>query len=123
MANTGLVRRASAALWAELKAVNSQLFPGLSGYSGYGNYGGFRNWFDLSNWFTGSYQGSNRNFQRELGDPSANSLVMSAIHWAGDRIPEADLQVTAIDEEDNERPIPNHPLVELLRRPNPYYSG
>lgn len=63
-------------------------------------------------------------YAAEVGDLSASSLVMSAVRWLGNTLPEAPLQVKENKGGKGESvEIPDHPLLELFRRPNPYYSG
>jgi HK97 family phage portal protein len=117
MAKQNLIQRAGTAIRERIRGL---VFPGYVSDS-WG--GGSRNWYDLSQWFGGYYSGSRINYQVEVGDPSTSSLVMAAVNWVGDRLPEAELQIVETDGEDNERSLPGHDLVKLLRRPNPYYSG
>jgi HK97 family phage portal protein len=120
VARQGIISRTTGAVRELYRSARGLIF---SGSYGGGQGGGTRQWFSPGSWFGGAYNGSNLNYQALLGDPSASSLAMAAVNWVGDRLPEAELQVVQTDGEDNEKPVPNHPLVELLRRPNPYYSG
>lgn len=66
--------------------------------------------------------------QRALRDnttaePETSSLVMSGVRWLGNRLPEAPVTVQKPVDNDESEVIDNHPLVALLKRPNPYYSG
>jgi HK97 family phage portal protein len=63
------------------------------------------------------------NYGLEAGRLIQSSLVMAAVNWLGRVLPEAPLQVLRTDARGKEQPIPNHPAIELLNRPNPYYSG
>lgn len=118
MAKQSLYQRASSAI----KAATRIVFSGWPNASSAGTGG----WRSISDWFSSTYQGTRVNYASAVGDPSLSSLVMAAANWAGRRLPEARLQVVRTDEEDNEKPIPNHALLQLLRRPtgsNNYYSG
>lgn len=59
----------------------------------------------------------------EVGDPTGSSLVMAAVRWLGNTLPEAPLLVKEVTQKGDAQEVQNHPMVELLRRPNPYYSG
>jgi HK97 family phage portal protein len=68
-------------------------------------------------------RGTNLNYQLEAGDISRSSLLMPALHWLGRTMPEAPATVFTEDDEGNKTLIRKHPMLEVLRRPNPYYSG
>jgi len=68
------------------------------------------------------YPNSNINFAQEAGPLTGSSLVMAAVNWAGTNLPEAPLQILRTTR-DGAAPVPDHPLIKLFRRPNPYYSG
>lgn len=57
-------------------------------------------------------------------DPCASSLVFSGVRWLGNTLPEPPIEVMkpAGDGEDDTA-VDNHPMVKLLKRPNPYTSG
>lgn len=83
---------------------------GLSGMPGWiGSYFGFKN--------------TNVDFQSEVGDLTTSSLVMIAARWLGNTLPEAPLQVKESVEKGDAKPLPNHPMIALLKKPNPFYSG
>jgi HK97 family phage portal protein len=56
-------------------------------------------------------------------DLTMSSLVMACVNWAGTTIPSAPMQVVQQKDVKTWEPIPEHPLVELIADPNPYYSG
>jgi HK97 family phage portal protein len=69
--------------------------------------------------------GQRINYAARLGDLTLHSLPMAAVRWLGNTLPEAPLVVkrsTTGDKGDSEVDG-DHPLLTLLRRPNPYYSG
>lgn len=51
-----------------------------------------------------------------------NSIVAASVRWIERTYPEARLMVQKFNGKDWVE-IPNHPLVRLINRPNPYYSG
>lgn len=69
------------------------------------------------------FPGSTFDYEREVGDPWLNSAVSNGIAFAQKVFPEAELRVTVKDADGADVPIPKHPMVELLRRPNDQYSG
>ena len=97
-------------------------FKGI--FSGTGGSGS-TSWFG---WSTGSFLNnlfsrSNIDFEQEVGDVTKNSLVMAAVRWVGNTLPEARLIVTKPGKSGKQEEIPNHGLVRLFMRPNDYYSG
>lgn len=58
-------------------------------------------------------------YEREIGDGMQSSVLMAPILWMARTFPEAPLIVLDADGEEVER----HPMVQKLRRPNPFYSG
>lgn len=58
-------------------------------------------------------------YQRAVGDGLRSSVVVAPIMWMARTFPEAPIQV--LDEDG--APVPGHPMVAILRRPNPFYSG
>jgi HK97 family phage portal protein len=67
--------------------------------------------------------GNSIEYASEVGDMGGVSLVMAAVNWLGRVLPEAKLNVVEIDSDGMETPVPDHPAANLLRRPNPFYSG
>jgi HK97 family phage portal protein len=73
------------------------------------------------------------NWNRQLGrtrydyasqtDPSTNAIVTACILWICRTFPEAPLQILQDQPDDTQEPVKRHPLSELLKRPNQYYSG
>jgi len=123
MAKGELVGRVST--WQAIKAAVQMRFPGLGG----GGFGSGSAWL-IDNDFTRNivrsiarFAGTSIDFQREVGDPTLSSLVMAAVNWLGRTVPEAQLQVVETDAEGKDKPIPAHPALAVLRRPNQFYSG
>ncbi|HEV8639458.1 MAG TPA: phage portal protein [Chloroflexota bacterium] len=56
-------------------------------------------------------------------DPAGNAAVQAVVLWVARAFPEAPLRVSRRDAKGNPTPLPDHPLVQLLASPNPYYSG
>jgi HK97 family phage portal protein len=56
-------------------------------------------------------------------DLTLSSLVMACVNWAGTTIPSAPMQVLQQKDVKTWEPIEDHPLVELIADPNPFYSG
>lgn len=71
-----------------------------------------------------AFPNSRRDWAAEAGDVSLNSAVMACIGWIRRNITEAPATVYRVPA-DGSPPEQNraHPLVRLLRRPNPFYSG
>ncbi len=58
------------------------------------------------------------NYAKEVGDGLSSSVVMAVVLWIMRNFPEAPVMM----ERDNE-PVHDHPMLQLIRRPNQYYSG
>jgi len=84
-----------------LKSLGRMVFP---------RAGSWGRWFRLRGGF---------NYAREVGDGFSSSVITNPVMWMARTFPEAPLIVA--DQED--APVLLHPMVQLLRRPNPYYSG
>lgn len=57
-------------------------------------------------------------------DPAGSSLVLSAVRWVGNTLPEAPAMVKEpTDADGNSEWVADHQLTNLLRYPNPYYAG
>lgn len=77
-----------------------------------------------NNWWAMEADDSEPDYAARLGDLSRSSLVMAAVRWVGNTLPEAPLMVKEPGAEEGEsEEVKGHPLVELLRYPNPYYAG
>lgn len=63
-------------------------------------------------------------YQSETRDREMlNSAVAAPVQWMQRVFPEAPVTVYRTNTEGEEEPEADHPAVQLLRRPNPYYSG
>ena len=70
--------------------------------------------------------GARLDYEREAGDLWRNSVVAVALGWLADNFPQARPVVRDADPDDDGAdgdPVPGHPLIELLKRPNPHYTA
>lgn len=67
--------------------------------------------------------GARHDYEREAGDLWSNGLVAICLKWAGDNYPKPTMRVVQTRPDGSRRPLPRHPLVDLMRRPNPHYTG
>lgn len=67
--------------------------------------------------------GTRRDLQQDAGDPWRNSAVSICLNWIADNFPEPETQVVTTSRDGEQQPVPDHPLVALLKRPNPHYDG
>jgi len=72
-------------------------------------------------WAVSWLAGTTVHYEREI-NPYTNAIVMSVVNWVARTFPEAPLRVLRRSDEHME-PVADHPMIALLRRPNPYYSG
>src|SRR3954465_8785068 len=72
--------------------------------------------------FGGKLPGSDVNFAAEVKNGLHSSVVTSALCWMMRSFPEAPLVTQKLTEEKWET-VPRHDMSELLRRPNPEYTG
>jgi HK97 family phage portal protein len=63
------------------------------------------------------------NYQTAIGDPLRSSALVATLNWIVRNFAEAPLRVAETGTGGNSEVLPSHPLYELLRRPNPHYSG
>lgn len=89
------------------------------GFEGFGGQG----WDPWGNMFFGSrgyhgYPNTQINYAAEIGPLTGSTLVMVACNWIGTQLMEAPMLVVNESARGRET-IPNHPLAQLLRRPNP----
>jgi HK97 family phage portal protein len=76
--------------------------------------------FNLWNQF---FQSSTKlDFSREVGDLRNSALVMAGYTWVATNAAGARPYVCKIDSDNKEDEIRDHPLIELLDEPNPYYG-
>lgn len=64
-----------------------------------------------------------RNYAREVGDGLGNSIVVAAVMWVARNFPEAPVKVEERQRDRSLEQLFDHPLLDLLDNPNPYYSG
>lgn len=62
-------------------------------------------------------------YLREVGDGTGSSTVMAPLMWIARTFPEAPLAVWKADDQGVEERVLDHPLLRLMRRPNPFYGG
>ena len=68
--------------------------------------------------------GTRFDYAKEVGDGSGSSLVGATLGWIARNFPEAPPAIWPRDTRpDVDKPLPDHPLLRLLERPNPFYSG
>lgn len=74
-------------------------------------------------WLSQGWLGSTRlNYANAIGDGRGNAIVQAVIQWECRAFPEAPIRVMR-QVDDEKEAVVNHPMVRLLQRPNPYYSG
>lgn len=95
------------------KALSNLRFQGGSGGQNYG-WGSFESLFSTFN--------SRINYAQEVGDLRNVTLIQSAVQWVARGLVSAPLKVVEIGTDDKETTSVDHPLSDLFRRPNPYYS-
>ncbi len=66
--------------------------------------------------------GSQRNFQREVGDPWKSGVLAPLLGWLARTFPEAPPMLVRRGPE-GEEPVREHPLLDLLEDPNGQYGG
>lgn len=66
---------------------------------------------------------SSFNFQREVGDGTGSSTVMAPLLWVARTFPEAPPALWHQIEERQEEQLLDHPMLRLLARPNPFFTG
>lgn len=88
-------------------------FPAQGGRSIGGSLG--------SQWLQGLLPGTRRNYAAKVGDRWRSSAVAIALNWICNSFPEARLRVRVVNE-DSETILPEHGLMQLIKKPNPFYS-
>jgi HK97 family phage portal protein len=61
-------------------------------------------------------------YAREVGDMLDASVVMAPIMWLQRALPEANLALRERKSGGKFEPVEDHPMLELIRNPNPYYG-
>lgn len=90
-----------------LKAAGAFVFPSSMSFSGRGG------WLSIAP----------RNFPYQNTDPLSNSAVVNTLSWITRNFGQAEFCVARQKRDGSEEPIINHPLQQLLERPNPFYGG
>lgn len=110
---------------SDYEEVKSIPTPSVGYGSGYGYSSPASGLQGMPGWVGNSsmFPGTKIDYSTEVGDLSTSSLVMAAVNFHGTTLPEAPIQVTKQDEQGNRTPVINHPLVQLLEQPNPFYPG
>lgn len=62
------------------------------------------------------------NYWREVGSLLDASVVMAPVQWLQSAVPQAMLTVSSTNSKGEVTAQPNHPMLELLRKPNPFYG-
>ncbi len=62
-------------------------------------------------------------FAAKVGDGLGSSVLAAPLNWIARNFPQAVPVVDEIEENEQWERVPRHPMVELLRRPNDFYSG
>jgi len=99
------IQRAWHSALASLKKLSSMAFPQAT-----------------YQWWSGGYGRSRLDYQSAVGDGRGSAIVVACIRWLTRAFLEAPLRVRRYDGDDLV-PEPRHPLLALVRRPNPYYAG
>lgn len=93
------------------------LMPGIN-FSGISN----SQWIASLMSELGVYTGSRINYETEVGDLKMSSLLMAAVNWFARTLPEAPLMVQQ-PKEDRWENVLVHPMSELWKEPNVYFTG
>lgn len=72
---------------------------------------------------SGLPQNTHFGYATKVGDGSNSSVVMPPINWICRTFPEAKLAILKLNADGSKDPVENHPMIELLQKPNPFYSG
>jgi HK97 family phage portal protein len=99
------MNKAVAAIWAGLKATALR-------------WGGSR-W----SWSAGYQGGAPYDYRHTTSTAPANAAIQAVIRWICRTVPEAPLVVQTRAADGTLTPVPEHALLQLLARPNPFYSG
>lgn len=72
--------------------------------------------------FGGLLRRTRFDYAREVGDMLDASVVMAPVMWLQRALPEANLAMRERIQGGKLEPVEEHPLLELIRNPNPYYG-
>lgn len=67
--------------------------------------------------------GARLDYEKEAGDLWSNSTVALGLKWIGDNYPRPTMRVCKASRRGEMVPLPRHELVDLIRRPNPYWTA
>ena len=68
--------------------------------------------------------GTEIDYEKEVGDGTKSDIVMAPVQWMMRTFPEAPIGIHRhVEGEDEQEVIERHPVLDLLKRPNPYYSS
>src|SRR5690348_11424994 len=70
-----------------------------------------------------SLLGTKINYEREVGDGTGSSTVAAVLNWIARTFPEAPPALWKELEGGQEEQIRQHPMLQLLRKPNDFYTG
>ena len=73
-------------------------------------------------WLMFTMQGTKFDFIRAVGDGQESSVVMAPVLWIARNAVQARPEVLRATRDEPER-VPDHDLLQILRKPNPYYNG
>lgn len=62
-------------------------------------------------------------YEREIGDGLRSSVLMVLVQWMAKTFPEAPIRVRRVVQGGELEPVANHRMMQLIRRPNQFYSG
>ena len=71
----------------------------------------------------GRFAGTSIDYKKEVGELTQSRLIMAAVNFYGRALPEAFIEVVRPKADGTQKVIPDHPLVQLLERPNRFYTG
>lgn len=74
-------------------------------------------------WGRGVLPRSRFDFLSEVGDGTGSSTVMAPLLWILRTFPEAPPALYQQEEGGEEKQVHKHPVLELMQRPNPFYTG
>lgn len=74
-------------------------------------------------WGSGFLPGSQFDYKREAGPLWENSIVLACIYWIVRSFPEARLCIKTLESGSKESLCFDHPVLELIENPNPYYDS
>lgn len=74
-------------------------------------------------WLNWRLPGSQFDYEKEVGDGGTSNIITAVTRWIARNAPEAPLQVLTETPEGIDEIVVGHPMVEKVRRPNPFYSG